>query len=32
LWTYEDRATFPEFLDAVELGLRVDSGPHQVPA
>ena len=32
VWTSEDKTTFPEFLDAVELGLRVQSDPLQVTA
>jgi diguanylate cyclase (GGDEF)-like protein len=32
LWTYEDHAAFPEFLDTVESGLRVGPEPAQVHA
>jgi PleD family two-component response regulator len=32
IWTCDDRATFPEFLDAVEVGLRASSDSLQVLA
>ncbi|HME11968.1 MAG TPA: diguanylate cyclase [Candidatus Acidoferrum sp.] len=32
LWTSEDAAAFPEFLDSVEVGLRATSEPAQVPS
>ena len=31
MWTYEDHAAFPEFLDTVESGLRGEPSLVQVP-